>query len=75
MQLSDEPFKTDALNNLEERLSIRDDIISSEESSEEEKIDWHAYLQEGSEKYRLPSEDFDEVRVHSKLDSLMCTRF
>lgn len=54
--LSRDTFKSDVLLSLERRFQLCSDITLPDEFNkftEEEKIDWNKYLQEGSEKFRL----------------------
>lgn len=64
--LSSDTFKPDVLISLEERLRLSAAANLPDEFTEEEKIDWYKYLQEGSERFRLPSDD-SEVSIVAKV--------
>lgn len=57
LQLSADAFKPETLSSLEHNLQISRLAVFPEVVTVEEKIDWFKYLQEGSEKYKLPEDD------------------
>lgn len=57
LQLSADAFKPETLNSLEHNLQVSRSAVFPEVITEEEKINWFKYLQEGSEKFRLPETD------------------
>lgn len=73
LHLSKDAFKPETLSLLEHNLQVSRLAVFPEVITEEEKINWFKYLQEGSEKYKL-LEDDEEVIFSTSFSDLFIAK-
>lgn len=81
-KLANDPFKTETIYCLEDKLEASKKAIYPEEITEEEFINWYKYLREGHEKYELPPDQvstnmslkFDHILLIFQLEFIILLR-